>query len=342
MAQTAVENTPTQQNVVGSITIDDGFTVESNYETPAQLREGLGIDEPAPAKAEPATSPGADERPRRNRRSDPRAAVETAVGRQREAERAAREATERAERLAAEIESLKKTPAAVAPAAAPFAGAPAPVATPQAPVQAQPQMTQADYKRYMAMADAPKETDFAGENGWKEYQFAVNHFVTQKMLQEHSQRLATMTAEQQVHAQFTQRLDAAKTRIPDFDQRFNPQTPIDTRIFPYIQRLENAPDVMLYLSEHQDIAQRLTALHPLEQIGQIGEIAGTLKAQSAAASSPASARPAISQALPPTKRVSGAPPVAVSDDLPGDDATDAQHDAWRAAHPRNRRHRRYR
>ena len=335
MAEQTVEITPTSPNVRSSVRTDDGFTVESNFETPAQLRKGLGLEEiaeaaeitePAAAEVVPARKP--------NRRNDPRIAVETAVGKQREAERLATDAAEKAAKLEARIAELEKPKPAPVVAAAPVA---------QPAVAAQPAaepVARAAYARYMAMPDAPKIADY---KTIEEYQFDVAEFVADTRFAENMQRASQMNAAQQAHAQFTQRLTEAKTRIPDFDQRFNPNTPIDTRVFPYVQRLENAPDVMLYLSDHQDIAQRLTTLHPVDQIGQIGEIAGTLKTQSAAAPSPASARPAISQAKPPTKRVSGAPPAA-TDEPPGDDASEAEYEAYwgprRAeSHAPRRRHR---
>lgn len=321
MAEPVVDTTPVGPNVVGSITTDDGFEVQSNFQTADQLEAEVSVERAV--LKEPDVKP---EPRRRNRRDDPRVAVETAIGRQREAERLAKESADRIAALEAENAELKK------PKPAPVAPAPAPVAPQRAmaaPVaSAPPPVTEAAYKRFMAMPDAPKPDQFPGENGWHEYQFAVGAFITEKTVQETFQRVQHQNAEQQAHAQFSERLAAAKVRIPDFDQRFNPQTPIDTRVIPHIQRLENAPDVMLYLSEHQDIAQRLTTLHPVDQIGQIGEIAGMLKAQSAAApSSPASARPAISQAKPPTKRVVGAPPAA-TDEPPDDDASEEAHEAY--------------
>lgn len=329
MNEATVENTPTG-NVMSSIT-SDGFTVESNFETPEQLRSGLGIEESgekADAKVAPAVEPK-----RRNRRDDPRIAVEAATGKAAEAERLRKVSEDEAVALRAELAELKKPkPVAVQqPVAQPQVQQPA-----AQPVQ-QP-ATVADYKRYQAMPDAPKIETF---QTIEEYQFAVSHFIASKMYQEQSQQTARQQAEQHAYAAFNANLTEGKARIPDFDQRFNPATPVDTRIWPTIAKLKNVAEVLVYLSDHQDEAQRLTTLHPMDQIGEIGEIAGTLKAQAAAAVFPASARPAISQAKPPAKRVSGAPPAAV-DEPPDDDASDEAHDAYwkpRRQELHTRRHR---
>ena len=317
MPDALVENPTTDQNVRGSVSTPDGFTVESNFQTADELKTSLG-DESAASAAEAAAP-----KPRRNRRADPTAAVSAAVGKQRTAERLAEETSARLAALEAENAELKKPKPA--PVAAP-APTPPPAQPPLAAAPAQPVSRQA-YARYMALPDAPKIESYTGDNAFAEWQFDVAEFVADKRFADNMQRMQQHSFAAQTHATFTERLTAAKARIPDFDTRFNPNTPIDTRVFPFVQRLENGPDVMLYLSEHQDIAQRLTTLHPTLQVGEIGEIAGMLKAQNAAASSAASARPAISQAKPPTKRVVGAP-TAATDEPPDEDASEDAHEAF--------------
>ena len=87
------------------------------------------------------------------------------------------------------------------------------------------------------------------------------------------------------------------------------------------------PDVMVYLANHREIAQRLTTLNPIEQIGQIGEIVGALKARATAApikSGPASPSP-ISQAKKLIKPVSGSPQASDDDDGDEDDISVDEH-----------------
>jgi hypothetical protein len=335
-------NTPRTPAVRGSITSADGMTVESNFETADELRlqledeTGLAtvdVSEPEPeAPARPAPAPR-----KRNRREDPRIAVESAIGKQREAERLHAEAQDKLDALTAEFEAYKQRPPAP-PAAPPSVPQGAPPMPPAAATPAPP----AAHERYMAMPDAPKAEQFKSLDA---YNYAVNYFLFTKM----GEDVALQQREQQAEATFHQRLTTFKTATPDFDTRFNPNTLIDSRIWPYLRSLENAGAVLLYLSEHQDVAQRLTTLHPIDQVGQLGAISGTLHTQSAplsaaAAAPPASARPpASSSAKPVTKRVTGAPPAA-GDEPPGDDASDEAYEAYwgprrRDARAAMRRHR---
>lgn len=333
--QPVIENPSTDQNVVGSVTTADGFTVDSNFETPEQLKRSLGLDgDEAPAAVE-APAPK-----RRNRRDDPRVAVESAVGKQREAERLAAESSARVTALEAELAELRKAPPVAAPVPpppvrpAPVAAAP-PAAAPPAPP------TQAEYKRYMAMPDVPKVDQFPGENGWQEYQFAVSQFIADKRFDERMAQHAHAQQVAQQQTKFQTRIQAEVAKDATFQQKLD-STPVDTRIIPYLHGHPQGDEIMVHLVTHPEIAQHLTTLHPLAQIGQIGEIVGTLKAQSAAASSPASARPAISQAKPPTKRVVGAPPAA-TDDPPDENASEEAHEAfWGSRRQDFRQHRRRR
>lgn len=352
MAEATVTNTPPQNpHVMGSIT-QDGFTVESNYETTEQLREGLADETPASretpkesaehteteAKAEAATPKA------RNRRDDPRAAVQSAIAKQREAERIAAESAEKLTALETELAELKKKPAQApaaptgAPNALPVASRPveAPIGTPGA---AQP-VSEADYNRYLSMPGAPDIEKFTSIPA---YNFAVADFVAKTRFNELMTAHEQATHTRQRAAQFSERVTAEVAKDPAFAEKLR-ATPVDTRIIPFLHNHPQGQDVMVYLVEHPDIAQALTSLHPVDQIGRIGEIVGTLKAQSAAAPVPpaASARPALmSQAKSVTKRVTGQPPAA-TDEAPGDDASEAEHEAYwgpRRAALRHRRHR---
>ena len=322
-----IENTPSGQNVVGSITTDDGFTVESNSETSEQLAAAIPALEATPVASAP--KPSAPEPRKRNRRDDPRAAVEAAVGKQREAERAAKETADRIAALEAENAELKKPKPAPVVAAVPLPSAP--VAAAPAPTEP---LTRGAYARYVAMPDAPKIENYKGDNAFAEWQFDVSEFVADKRFAENMQRAQRGQQIAQQQTRITARIQEETAKDPTFQQRFN-ATPVDTRLVPYLHAHQQGGDIMAYLVDHQDLAQELASLQPDQrtelpsaaQIERIGEIVATLKTQSAAASSPASARPAISQAKPPTKRVSGAPPAA-TDEPPDDDASEQAHEAY--------------
>ncbi len=318
MADSAVvtENVSRDQNVVGSITTSDGFTIDSNFETSDALASAIPPAEPeviANAAAPTETAPPR----RRNRRDDPTVAVAAAVGKQREAERVAKETADRIAALEEENAELKKPKPAPVAAPAPVVQPPPAVAAPATPV------TEAAYKRYQAMPDAPKIDTF---QTIEEYQFAVSHFIAQKMFSENMQRMSEGARISKEREKFTTRIAAETEKDPTFSQRLN-SVPIDTRIIPWLHAHPMGDEVMVHLVNNPQLAQHITTLPPIDQIGQIGELVATLKAQSAAALPPASARPAISQAKPPTKRVSGQPPAA-TDEPPDDDASEAQHEAY--------------
>lgn len=350
MAEATTSNsTPQNPHVMGSVT-QDGFTVESNYETTEQLREGLAETTPTSgdtptesaehteieAKAEPPTPKA------RNRREDPRAAVQSAIAKQREAERLAQETADKLTAVETELAELRKKPAAAPPAPT---GAPIPTPASREAIPpsigvpgAAPPVSEADYNRYLSMPDAPDIEKFTSIPA---YNFAVADFVAKTRFNELMAQHEQATETRQRAAQFSERVTAEIAKDPAFADKLK-ATPVDTRIIPFLHRHPQGQDVMVYLVEHPDIAQALTSLHPVEQIGRIGEIVGTMKAQSAAAIPPAaSARPAISQAKPVTKRVNGQPPAA-TDEAPGDDASEAEHEAYwgpRRAALRHRRHR---
>lgn len=328
-----------------------------------------GTDEAVTGSADDETTEPTREAPTRaaarNRRSDPRAAVETATARWRESEREAKENKARADRLEAEIAALKAKPTAaqdgaasagtgsVAPSsAAPVVPIPPPLSTPRAAVPppvaaatAAPQPTQADYERYLAMPDAPQlfKADGTTPNfpTIEAYNAAMSYFISTKAITEHFDRERVANETRQTWGKFQERVQAATAADPAFPAKMN-ELQLDRRVFPQIIKLENAPAVMAHLHANPAVNQRILTLHPDDQVGEIREIAGYLKAQAAAAqASPVSARPAISTAKPPAKRAVGTPPAA-ADEPPGDDATDAEWDAYYGPQRSNGRRRRRR
>lgn len=87
----------------------------------------------------------------------------------------------------------------------------------------------------------------------------------------------------------------------------------------YIKASPIAPDLLVYLLDNKQDAQRLSALPPRESIEAIAEIAGLLKARQAAASTSQAPRPTLvtSNAPAPIKPVVGAS--TVNDDGASDD-----------------------
>ena len=346
---TVTENATTDPNVRGSLTLSDGFTIESNDEDPAELRESLGLpqkkdksDKDSTKIAQGETQATADE-PAPESRADsrhrnPNKRVDFAVAKQRDAERERDAEKARAEALAKELEELKAKPPEPAPmrAVAPSAGNGVSATAPMqaAPVASAQIPTVPDYERIMKLPGAPDINTFQDLNS---FQFAVNTFVTQHLMRE-AREADQRTAQMQT---LRARTDAEITKRPEFRQKLQ-NLVIDTRVLPYLGSHPMGGDVIVYLADHPEENQVLSSLHPsLEpqmnaaQAGKLGEIVGLLKAQAAAAPL-ASARPAISQASPVTKRVTGEPPAA-TDGPPDDDASEEQYEAFWG--PRRRQYR---
>jgi len=272
--------------------------------TPSPDPEPVPAPDPEPAavvaKGEKAAEAKVDRRTREGRLQSIQQQIDAETARRHRLKTEADEEEQRLTRLRAERTRLETPPAP-------------PVQPPPTP---QPQ---AEYKRFMAMPDAPKVDQFTGENAWQEYQFAVGHFIARKSFEEQSQQQATAVR----HKAFTDRVQVEITKDPTFQERLI-NSPIDTRIIPYLHAHEQGPAIMVYLANNREAAQRLVTLNPnyatdlpsAQQIEAIGKIAGILEASAAASSGPASKSSPISQAKPLIKPVSAAPSVSDDDDEP--------------------------
>jgi hypothetical protein len=291
----------------------DGFSVTSNHADEAEIRAAFEPEpspeptpepEPEPDETKPAAvaEPKIDKRTREGKKLSIQQQIDADTARRYEAKQAAD----------AEEARLAKIRADIASATAP----PKPAET-----TAAPPVTRSEYERYKAMPGAPDINKY-GEAGYEAYQFDVAAFVAEKRFEELSQRAEQNRVIRERSAGFQTRVQAEAAKDPAFLQRLN-ETPIDTRVIPYLHNHKQGEDVMVYLVEHPDIAQQLTLLNPIEQIGQIGEIAGELKARASAASSGPARPPAISNAKPPIKPLGSSP--TVSDDVDPDSLSFEEH-----------------
>lgn len=293
----------------------EGVTITSNSQTDAELRASLGLEPEAAAAATdavaetPATEAVAEPEPtptdrnadgtfKAKPRSDPKARVEAATAKEAEAKRLRDETLAENARLKAEIDALKrpKEPVAQTPTAA--------IAEPEGFPD------YATWAQKAGNADKPYEAYIDDRNDWR---WALNDKKSQ------SQR-----AEQSRYDNFLARVKAT----PDWDTKFKPETALARDLVPYIQDHDQGPQILLYLSEHPDLAQRIATLHPIKQIEKFGEIVGLLSARPAAAEvrGPAVETPPASRAKAPIKPLGSSP--QVSDDPPGEDASDAEHEAY--------------
>ena len=187
----------------------------------------------------------------------------------------------------------------------------APPAEPAKPIV--PPVTQSAYARYMAMPDVPKIENY---KTIEEYQFDVSEFVADKRFNE---RMAATQQQHQITQQqtkFTTRIQAEVAKDATFQQKLD-STPVDTRIIPYLHSHAQGDEIMVYLVNNPQVAQRLTTLNPIEQVGEIGGIVAELKLRADAVSRGPARASSMSNAKPPIKPLGSSP--AVSDDDDGSD-----------------------
>ena len=134
------------------------------------------------------------------------------------------------------------------------------------------------------------------------------------------------SAEAQRHQTFAERLEAAKTTIPNFDAVLASEVRLSRPMQDAIKDSEIGPQLMAHLHEHQDEAERIyRAGSPLQVFKEMNKLEARLEA--AVDRGPAPKAKPVSQAKPPIKPL-GAAHSAVSDGPPGDDASYEEHERY--------------
>jgi len=285
---------------------DGDIIIESNHESADQIQLAFAETTdgaktpgpPTPAEAEPSTEPplasSADaiaaestsvvapegDVPERLRKKKSTAAVQSAIAKQREAER-------RADVAEARLEAFTQ-PAAAA-------------ATPQ--TEPTP-----DWARLKASPGAPQADQF--EN-YDDYTAALATFVTDARQHQYETRRQQYYEEQNrqeaqaAHAtQWQERLAQARTDNPDLDATLDPDVPMSLPMQYLAMESPVGVELLQYLSAHPDDSQRLSTLHPAEVYREMGKIEERLSAASPTSSGPARV---ISHAKPPIQPLGTSP-----------------------------------
>jgi hypothetical protein len=271
-------------------------------------------DKPADAKADEKPKEG--EKPKSDKpRDNPQARVEQAVARMREAERRA----ELAERRAADLEAAR-TPK------------PEPTRETRPAPQAQgdpsdPEPQEAGFDDYAKYVKAQARWEARQEFKAQQTQ-ARDRYEQEQTARLHQERADT----------YLKRIQTAVSKDPELLTRIAPEVlelkpsimlgPNErptgaTAIADIVMDAENPEALMLYFTEHPDDFQRLSTLHPIQVIREMGRLEARLDAARPAGTAPTA--PLLSQAKPPVRPVTGSPSAAV-DDL---DPDSADFDAWK-------------
>lgn len=321
------------QPVSAAVVTSDGITVESNTGSQEHLQseiDGLAaaveaqkVGKPPVAKAakddkaaddlSPAAEITQPDKPARGRpRNDPQARIDEITAKHREAERRA----EQAERELAALRTPKQ-PEAAKPAAAPDDD-PEPNPANYPAGEYDPNYFKA-CGAHAARQEFKKQSDIAAKAHARDREITA----VETRMAGFGKRLASNVKDVPAFLESIA-ADIIGLQTSDAQALLDPAKPVDARnaIADCISDAENPAALMQHLHDHADIFQRLLTLHPIQAIKEMGKLEARLEA---AHSGPAKA-PIVSQAKPPMKPVGGAP--VVSDDAPGDDASDEEHAAY--------------
>lgn len=335
----------------------EGFTVESNTETEAELRTSLGMtDEGTAAPAgdvtadpgdtgtdTPATETAAEQAARERdekgrfakgaddkkpvKAAQPR--IDTLVYEREEARREAareREARTELERRLAALES-SKAPEKAAPAAR--------VAD---PADAEP--TEDKFEDYQKFLDAHARWSARDEIRQERAAASREAAVARRQQETH-----------QVFSKYAERIDTAVKADPDFLSKLSPDvlalepTSMLSReerptalnaLAEEITRSEHSDKLLVHFTEHPDDLRRFSTLHPRDFLREFLRLETRLDTAPAPASVPKT--PSVSHAKPPVKAVTASP--VVGDQPPGDDADDEAHRAYWNRRDKSERERR--
>lgn len=227
-----------------------------------------------------------------------------------------------------------------------------------------PEAKQAEWKRYRALPDAPKLADFDGDEALEDWNAATALFIADKRYEERRTIEAQETRDEQAKQSLNQKLlsvreklDVAEANEPGFltevaslmntppisafygrdgkliqnlrDSQGRPVTPgVENWVIEQIMH-SPIPDKMLRHFSKDGEIQRLKALHPDPDDGLREFLRIEARLTPAAAPLVSGPAPTVksSAAKPPIRPERGSAQVG-SDEPPGEDATEAEHEAY--------------
>jgi hypothetical protein len=250
--------------------------------------------EPEPAATTATTEPKVDKRTKEGRKLTIQQEIDALTAAKHEAKR-------ELEAHQAELARLRSEPRTPQPQARTD---PQPATAP--PTDAEPALTD-----FMKLPDGTANPD-----PYSSWVFAKAAWISRQEYGKIAQQTEAQRHQAVVGQTWAGKLAEIRQRVPDIDQRLS-QTPIDQRVWPFLQNHAQGPEIAEYLSQNVPEARALLGLHPIDQIGRIGEIVGKLSARSAVAPAAQRKPPVVSSAKPPIQPL-GTSPVATAPD-PGDD-----------------------
>ena len=137
---------------------------------------------------------------------------------------------------------------------------------------------------------------------------------------ESGKKVANGQREDVLKAEFSAKVDDARSRIADFDAvAFNPDVPVTAAMQAAILESDMSADIAYHLGKNPDLAYRLTTMSPLSVAREIGRIEQSIL------SAPVNVK--ATQAPDPIRPVNQRAPAAKNPD----EMTDSEYFAWRKA-----------
>lgn len=312
----------------------DGLTVQSSdgtsEELQAELQPVAGNEKPDDASVD-ASDTAEVQQPaaaKAKARNNPIARMEEATGQAAAAKREADTIRRENADLRARLDALER-PKTEAP---------------------KPEAKQAEWKRYRALPDAPKLADFDGDEALEDWNAATALFIADKRYEERraietqSQAKTAYEAREMEHYRgFEAKLNAAgKDFIESIDpvltetHRLSMLAPGERPTFgnwlvEQIYRAEPVKELLVYfnddLANGKKEAQRLAALPPDLALREFARLEARLTPAAAPLVSGPAPTVKSSTAKPPIRPERGSAQVG-SDEPPGEDATEAEHEAY--------------
>lgn len=290
----------------------DGMTISTNAETQEALNTNFApVPEPEKPSEPPidaAKLPVADKKPRH----DPRARVEEATGQAAQAKRERDEARAERDTFKARIDALEAR-----------ANAP----RPPEPVAEKKETVQAEHARYRAMPGFPKLTEFQGDDAFEDWLVAKDLFIADRRYDErrHSenQQIAAQRNEQseaERRTTFQSKIGATPEERQAFIETIDPRLasiprlsalPADEKasfgnfLVEQIYRSEAPKELLTHFTAHPDDVQRLSTLHPMQVIREMGKLEAQLTQAAASTTTGTAPAPPMSKARPPITPVKG-------------------------------------
>lgn len=131
---------------------------------------------------------------------------------------------------------------------------------------------------------APEKKPVAADfDTYDEYVEALTDFkakaIVDERLTDREKKAEERSAETARATTWGSRLEAAKAANPEMDAKLKASsTPIMPHVGEVVTDAERGPELLLYLADHPDVAERLNAMKPMAAARELGRIEGSLPA----------------------------------------------------------------